>query len=165
MVSQATLATLLPVYGPWLVFAVVAIESAGIPLPGEMTLIAATLLANKTEELSITTVVIAAAVGAIVGDNFGYWAGRRFGRPLLQRYGRKVHLDRRRLKLGEYLFRRYGSAMVFFGRFVALLRALAALLAGANRMPWGRFLVFKTHGNYRLPDEPPTHQRFERCGR
>ena len=95
MVSQATLATLLPVYGPWLVFAVVAIESAGIPLPGEMTLIAAALLANKTEELSITTVVIAAAVGAIVGDNFGYWAGRRFGRPLLQRYGRKVHLDRR----------------------------------------------------------------------
>jgi len=109
--------------------------------------------------------VVAAAAGGIVGDNFGYWAGRRFGRPLLQRYGRKVHLDRRRLKLGEYLFRRYGSAMVFFGRFVALLRALAALLAGANRMPWGRFLVFKTHGNYRLPDEPPTHQRFERCGR
>jgi len=95
VVSQATLATLLPAYGPWLVFAVVGLESAGVPLPGEMTLIAAALLANKTEELSITTVVIAAAVGAIVGDNFGYWAGRRFGRPLLQRYGRKIHLDRR----------------------------------------------------------------------
>ena len=146
VISQASLATLLPVYGPWLIFAVVALESAVIPLPGEMTLIAAALLANKTQELSITSVVIAGAAGAIVGDNLGYWAGRRFGRPLLLRYGLKFHLDQSRLKLGEYLFRRYGGTMVFFGRFVALLRAFAALHAGANKMPWRRFLIFNAAG-------------------
>jgi membrane protein DedA with SNARE-associated domain len=138
--------TLLPVYGPWLIFAVVALESAGIPVPGETTLVAASLLAGTTHDLSIASVVLAAAAGAITGDNVGYWVGRALGRPLLKRYGRFIHIDEGRLRLGQYLFMRYGPAMVFFGRFIAVLRALAALLAGTSRMPWGRFLLFNAAG-------------------
>ena len=127
---------LLRVYGPWLIFAVVALESAGIPVPGETTLIAAAVLAGTAHELSIASVVLAAAAGAITGDNLGYWVGRRLGRPLLRRYGRYIHIDEERLRLGQYLFARYGAAVVFFGRFIAVLRAFAALLAGANHIAY-----------------------------
>jgi len=140
------IANVLPIYGPWLVFVVVALESAGIPLPGETTLIGGALLAGVNPELSITGIVVAAAGGAIVGDNLGYWAGRHFGAPLLRCYGRYVRLDQQRLQLLEYLFNRYGGWVVFFGRFVALLRALAAILAGANGMDWQRFLIFNGAG-------------------
>ena len=104
-----------------------------------MTLIAAALLANTTQELSITTVVIAGAAGAIVGDNLGYWAGRRFGGPLLQRYGSYIHLDKGRLELGEYLFRRYGGATVFFGRFVAWV-AQRTIFREAHSSPFREFV-------------------------
>jgi membrane protein DedA with SNARE-associated domain len=106
---------LLPVYGPWLIFAVVGLESAGIPLPGETTLIAAAVLAGTAHELSIASVVLAAAA-AITGDNLGYWVGRRLGRPLLRRYGRYIHIDVERLRLGQYLFARYGAAALSSGR-------------------------------------------------
>lgn len=140
------IAQLLPVYGPWLVFGVVALESAGIPLPGETTLIAGAVLASVNPEISIVAIVTAAACGAIVGDNLGYWAGRRFGAPLLRRYGHYIRLDQNRLGLLQDLFNQYGGWMVFFGRFVALLRALAAMLAGANGMEWRRFFIFNGAG-------------------
>jgi len=140
-----TITGLLAVYGPWLVFTIIVLESAGLPLPGETTLIAAALLAGG-KQLDITTVLVAASAGAVLGDNLGYWVGRRFGRPLLMNYGHYIHIDADRLKLGEYLFRHYGAAVVFFGRFVAFLRAFAAVLAGTNRMPWGAFLLCNAAG-------------------
>jgi membrane protein DedA with SNARE-associated domain len=91
-------------------------------------------------------VIGAAAAGAIIGDNVGFWVGREGGYRLLQRYGRYLHLDERKLKLGQYLFRQHGGTVVFFGRFVAVLRAWAAFLAGTNRMPWSRFLVYNASG-------------------
>src|SRR5918911_729516 len=80
--------------------------------------------------------IAAAAAGAILGDNLGFWVGREGGYRLLRRYGYLVRLDERKLKLGHYLFQRHGGKVVFFGRFVAVLRALAAFLAGANGMAW-----------------------------
>jgi membrane protein DedA with SNARE-associated domain len=91
-------------------------------------------------------VIAAAAVGAILGDNIGYWLGREPGYRLMLRYGRYVRLTDRRLKLGQYLFLRYGAVVLFFGRFISVLRALAAFLAGANRMRWRSFLLFNTAG-------------------
>ena len=91
-------------------------------------------------------VIAAACIGAVVGDNIGYGIGRVVGFPLVARYGPRIGLDERRIKLGQYLFRCYGGALVFFGRFVALLRAAAALLAGINRMPWLRFFFFNAAG-------------------
>ena len=95
---------------------------------------------------SITTVVASAAAGAMLGDNVGYWIGREFGYRLLRRYGSRIGLSPNKVKLGQYLFLRHGSTVVFFGRFVAVLRALAAVLAGVNRMDWRRFLVANAAG-------------------
>ncbi len=81
-----------------------------------------------------------------MGDNIGYWIGRRYGRDLLVRYGHLVRIDGRHLVLGEYLFARFGGMIVFFGRFVAFLRVYAALLAGANRLPPFEFALYNAAG-------------------
>jgi membrane protein DedA with SNARE-associated domain len=77
-----------------------------------------------------------------MGDNLDYWIGREGGCRLLRRYGRYLRLDERKVKLGQYLFRKHGGKVVLFGRFIAVLRALVAFLAGTNRMPWASFLLF-----------------------
>jgi membrane protein DedA with SNARE-associated domain len=137
---------LIQVHGPWIITVVVALESAGVPLPGETILVAAALLAATTDQLDVAVVVAAAAAGAIVGDGIGYMVGRRFGLPLLRKHGRYIHLNENRLLIGRYLFFRYGNAVVFFGRFIAVLRMFAALLAGANSMPAARFFFFNITG-------------------
>src|ERR1700739_3760116 len=137
---------LIQAHGPWIICVVVALESAGVPLPGETILVAAALLASTTNQVDVVVVVAAAATGAIIGDGIGYTVGRRFGTPFLRKYGRYIHLDENRLLIGRYLFFRYGNAVVFFGRFVAVLRMFAALLAGANSMPAGRFFLFNVTG-------------------
>ena len=133
-------------YGYWAVGVVVGLESMGIPLPGETILVAAATYAGVTHDLDIALVVIAAAIGAIVGDTCGYFIGREVGLPLLHRHGPRIGLTEPRLKLGQYLFLRHGGKVVFFGRFVALLRTFAAMLAGANGMFWPRFLIYNAAG-------------------
>lgn len=137
---------LLATYGYGVVLLFVAIESIGIPFPGETMLLTAAIYAGTTHRLHIALVIAAAAAGAILGDNVGFWIGREGGYRLLHRYGHYLRLDERKLKLGQYLFRRHGGKVVFFGRFVAVLRTFAAFLAGTNRMPWGRFLLFNAAG-------------------
>src|ERR1700757_3991216 len=143
---SSSLIRLIQVHGPWIIFVVVALESAGVPLPGETILVSAALLAATTNQIDIAIVVGTAAAGAIVGDGIGYTVGRRFGMQLLRKYGRYIRLDENRLLIGRYLFFRYGNAVVFFGRFIAVLRMFAALLAGANSMPAGRFFFFNLTG-------------------
>src|SRR6266498_2085421 len=142
MFAQHFLAT----YGYWAVLVFIAIESTGIPFPGESMLILAAIYAGTTHNLSIPWVITAAATGAILGDNLGFWVGREGGYRLLRRYGHYIRLDERKLKLGQYLFMKHGGKVVFFGRFVAVLRAWAAFLAGTNRMRWPAFLVFNALG-------------------
>lgn len=133
-------------YGYGAVALAVGIESIGIPFPGETTLIAAAVYAGTTHKMTIGFVIAAAAVGAIVGDNIGFWIGRKFGYRFLLRYGRYVRVTEPRIKLGQYMFLRHGGKVVFFGRFVAVLRALAAFLAGTNQMRWPQFLWFNAAG-------------------
>ncbi|MDQ2888397.1 MAG: DedA family protein [Chloroflexota bacterium] len=140
------LTQLVMTYGYWAVLVFVAIESTGIPFPGETMLLLAAIYAGKTHHLAILLVIIAAASGAILGDNLGFWVGREGGYRLLRRYGRYIRLDERKLKLGQYLFLKHGGKVVFFGRFVAVLRAWAAFLAGTNRMRWPEFLLFNALG-------------------
>jgi len=137
---------LLTQYGPWAVFMLVALESSGVPLPGETILVAAAILAGRSHEGSIAEIIALAAAGAIFGDNIGFWVGREFGLRLLVAHGGKIGLDEDRLRLGQYLFKRYGGAIVFFGRFVAVLRAFAAVLAGANKLSPPRFFLFNAAG-------------------
>ena len=126
-------------------FAIVALESAGVPLPGETALVTAAIFAGKGD-LNIEAVIAAAAVAAILGDNCGYWVGREFGFPLLFRYGRVLRIDEGKLKVAQFLFLRHGGKIVFFGRFVAILRTFAAFLSGVNKLPWPRFLLFNALG-------------------
>jgi membrane protein DedA with SNARE-associated domain len=133
-------------YGYLTVFVIVGLESTGVPLPGETTLVAAGLYAGATHRLNIFGVVLAAAAGAILGDNLGYLVGHWGGYRLLVRYGRYIRLSEKRIKIARYLFLRYGGEVVFFGRFTAILRTYAAFLAGTTRMPWRRFLFYNAAG-------------------
>lgn len=133
-------------HGYWAVFLVVMLESAGAPLPGETALILAAGYAGATGHLNIAYVILAAIAGAVIGDNFGYLIGRFVGAKLFERYGALVGLTESRLRLGEYLFERHGGKIVFFGRFIAILRVFAALLAGLNKFAWRAFLVCNAAG-------------------
>lgn len=144
--GEAELRHLLSVYGYWAVTAFVGIESIGIPLPGETMLIVASLYAGATHDLSIELVIAAAIAGAVLGDNIGFAIGYFGGYRLLLRYGRYIGLHERRVKLARYIFLKHGSKVVFFGRFVSVLRTYAAFLAGTARMPWWKFLIFNAAG-------------------
>lgn len=133
-------------HGTWFVAVIIFFESMGVPLPGESLLIAAAVYAATVGGLQIEMVVMYAAIGAIMGDNVGYLVGKTAGRRALTRWGGKLGLTPERLLLGEYLFAKHGPKVVFFGRFTAFLRTFAALLAGATRMPWPRFLVWNALG-------------------
>jgi membrane protein DedA with SNARE-associated domain len=141
------LVTLPPLLVFGLVGLVIMLESMGIPLPGEITLISASLLA-ATGGASIWGVAIGASIGAIVGDSIGYYIGHRGGRPLLVRLGRRFpkHFGPSHLARAERVFARWGVWAVFFGRFVALLRILAGPLAGALRVPYRQFLIANASG-------------------
>lgn len=138
--------TVLGRFGYAAVFAFVAIESLGIPFPGETMLIAAALYAGLTHQLAIGVIIVVAAAGAIIGDNIGFGLGHWGGYRLLKRYGHYIRLHDGRIKLARYLFQRHGGKVVFFGRFISVLRTYAAFLAGTARMRWPRFLVFNAAG-------------------
>jgi len=142
--GNARLDDLVATYGYAIVFAIVAAESIGIPVPGETTLSLAAIYAGATDRLDIAGVIAAAALGAIIGDNVGYALGRVGGYRLLRRYGHYVRVNEHRVKIGRYLFDRHGGKVIFFGRFVSILRTYAAFLAGTMKMAWRRFLVFNT---------------------
>ncbi|HEX7797300.1 MAG TPA: DedA family protein [Vicinamibacterales bacterium] len=141
-----TLNHLILAHGYWIVAAIVGLESMGIPLPGETTLVTAGIYAGTTHHLNIAFVIAAAAVGAIAGDNLGFWVGRKFGYDFAVRHSRVLRLTSTRLEIGRYLFQRHGGKVVFFGRFFSGLRTFAAFLAGVNWMPWARFLWFNVAG-------------------
>ncbi|MGK9148188.1 rhomboid family intramembrane serine protease [Plantibacter flavus] len=129
------------------VFLVVAVESLGVPLPGETVLIAATLLA-ATSGVNPVFVAAAAAGGAILGDSIGYWIGKRYGRRLLSVLNRRFpkHVGPKRLGAAVHLMHRWGPWAVFFGRFVAVLRIFSGPLAGMFRMTYPHFLVANAAG-------------------
>ncbi len=136
---------LLLAHGLLLLFALVAMESAGAPLPGETALVTAGVLAQRGH-YSLVAVIAVAALAAIVGDNIGYWIGRRGGRALLRRTPViRTYFDRA-LPPSERFFQRHGAKTVFLGRFIAVLRVTAAWMAGISRMPWWRFLLWNAAG-------------------
>jgi len=130
-----------------LVGVVIGLESLGIPLPGEIVLVSAALLSSKGVVHPVILGICASA-GAIVGDSIGYLIGRKGGRPLFDRLGRRFpkHFGPAHIAKAEQAFNRHGMWAVFFGRFIALLRILAGPLAGALRMPYWRFLVANVLG-------------------
>lgn len=137
---------LLTQYGYAAVFVLVGLESLGIPLPGETILITAGIYAGTTHKLTIWWIFAVAAAGAILGDNIGFWIGDKGGYRLLRRYGHYVRADEGKIKVGRYIFDRHGPKVVFFGRFVSVLRTYAAFLAGTLKMHWRKFLPYNATG-------------------
>jgi membrane protein DedA with SNARE-associated domain len=141
----ATLIEIPPHVGYAAVFALIAVETMGIPVPGETALIAAALLAHRGG-MQIVPLVVLAAAAAILGDNVGFAIGRRGGRRLLMRPGPLLEQRLRVLELGEPFFARHGPKAVFLGRWVSGLRIASAWLAGINGMSWRVFLVWNALG-------------------
>jgi len=140
------LSALVAVYGYAAVFGLIFAESLGVPAPGEGILVVTALIAARTHRLDIAGVIATAAVAAFLGTSLGYLLGRAAGLPLLARYGGYIGLSPARQRLGQYLFLRHGAKIIFFGRFIAFLRAFEGILAGVNRMPWRRFFLFNALG-------------------
>ncbi len=145
-ISLQTLQNALNIFGYPAVILFIMIESSGIPFPGETMLLLASFFAATNHQLQIPIVIACAAAGAIIGDNIGYLAGRTGGRALVQRFGKYVFLKPEHLDYAERFFAKHGDKTVFFGRFVAVLRAWAAFLAGVNHMKWRTFLIYNAAG-------------------
>ncbi len=144
----ATLATILDVaesIGYPLMFALIAIETMGIPVPGETALVTASIVASRGR-LEIEVVIALAAAAAILGDNIGFAIGRRLGRRLLTAPGPLLHHRRRVIAIGEPFFDRHGPKAVFLGRWVTGLRITAAWMAGVTRMSWPTFVFWNALG-------------------
>jgi membrane protein DedA with SNARE-associated domain len=133
-------------YGYWAVALALLGESAGIPLPGEITLLVASFLAFSEHRLHLGWIIVVATCATTLGGELGYIVGYYGGRPLLDRYKNFFRISRRTLARGENIFARYGAAATFFARFIFGMRVFAGPLAGVLRMRWKVFSLFNFLG-------------------
>jgi len=133
-------------YGYWAVAVALLCENAGLPVPGETTLLLASFLAYSEHKLHLGWIIVIATCAATLGDNLGYALGHYGGRPLLERYQTFFRVPQRTLERGEALFARYGSYTIFLARFIFGMRVIAGPLAGVLRMRWQSFAVFNFLG-------------------
>src|SRR5215211_1568012 len=139
------LLSLIEHYGYLAVFFGVMLESTGVPLPGETILLAAGVLVQRGH-LDLGDVIVFGILGAVVGDQIGYWVGREGGRPFVLRWGRYVRITPEKLARVEGFFVRHGGKAVFFARFFSGFRVLGALVAGMSRMHWRTFFLYNALG-------------------
>ena len=142
---DGTIGHLIGTYGYGILFVLVAVESLGIPLPGETALVTAAAFAANGR-LDVVWVFGVGVAAAIIGDNTGYWLGRTGGLQLVERYGHHVGLNASKLATVRGFYERHGSKTVLIGRFIAILRSWAAVLAGVMRMSYPRFIAFNAAG-------------------
>ncbi|MGA7634722.1 MAG: DedA family protein [Terriglobales bacterium] len=141
-----SLRTFIADYGYWAVVLALLAESAGIPLPGEITLLLASFLAYSERHLHVGWIIVAGTCAATLGGNLGYAVGEYGGRPLLERYRSLLRISPELLERGEKMFERYGAAAIFFSRFIFGMRVFAGPLAGVLRMRWRAFTLFNFLG-------------------
>lgn len=133
-------------YGYWTVFVALLLENAGVPVPGETVLLFASFLAFDEQELHLRYIILVGIAAATIGDNIGYWIGRKGGRPLLERYTHLFRIPANVIQKGEAVFAKHGSVTVFFARFVFGMRIIAGPMAGVLRMDWKKFCIFNFLG-------------------
>lgn len=136
----------LQTYGYWAVLFALLGENAGLPLPGETILILASFLAYQGHHLKLLWVILIGICACTMGDNIGYWIGRRGGRPLLEKWKHFFHISDDAIKTGEEFLQRRGSVAIFLARFIAGMRIVAGPLAGVLRMEWKRFFLANALG-------------------
>jgi membrane protein DedA with SNARE-associated domain len=140
------LRTFIADYGYWAVAVALLIESVGIPVPGEITLLLASFLAYSEHRLHLGWIIVVATCAGSLGGNLGYALGQYGGRPLLDRYQSLFRISSAALQRGEKLFARHGAVAIFFSRFIFGLRVFAGPLAGVLRMRWQAFTLFNFLG-------------------
>jgi membrane protein DedA with SNARE-associated domain len=133
------MAQFVAIYGIWLVSVFIALESVGVPVPAEASLMAAGFFAARNKDVDISILIGSGVLAAIVGETTGFWIGRRYGSQILHRYGPRVGLTAGRIRIGQWLFGRYGGRFVFVARFLPILRNMAAVLAGTSKMTQPNF--------------------------
>ena len=133
-------------YGYWAVAAMLLLENAGLPVPGETILLLASFLAFSEHRLRLPYIILIGIFAATIGDNLGFALGYYGGRPLLDHYQKIFRVPSPVLARGEQLFHRYGAPTIFFARFIFGMRVIAGPLAGVLRMPWCQFVVFNLMG-------------------
>jgi membrane protein DedA with SNARE-associated domain len=133
-------------YGYWAVALALLAEGAGVPVPGEITLLLASFMAYSEHKLNLGWVIVIATCAATLGAELGYAIGNYGGRPLLDRYQKLLRISPATLQRGEEMFVRYGAVTVFLSRFIFGLRTFAGLLAGVLRMRWRTFSLFNFLG-------------------
>ncbi len=129
----------------YLLPAVIGLESMGVPSPGETALVLAAVIASQGQ-LNIWLVILIGVSSAIVGDNLGYWLGRKLGRDVLTAAGPLRRRRQRLVALGDRFYDRHGAKAVFIGRWIALIRFAAAWLAGINEMRFIEFFFWNALG-------------------
>lgn len=139
--SQQEILHLIAVYGYWVIAVGATVDSFGVPVPGEVMLLSAGMYAGATHRILLPLAIIAAAAGAICGDNLSYALGRFGGTRFLHRYGHVLHFGRRRQRIARYLFRRFGGGVVLGGRFIPVIHIGTAFLAGTEEMGWLQFAL------------------------
>src|SRR5215211_8125643 len=132
-------------YGYLVILFGVMLESTGVPLPGETILLAAGVLVQRGH-LDLEDTIAFGILGAVIGDQIGYWLGREGGRPFVLRWGRYVFITPQRLARVEAFFGRHGGKAVFMIRFFSGLRVFGALVAGISRMRWTTFILYNALG-------------------
>ena len=132
-------------YGYWAIFIGILLENLGIPLPGETVTLVGGFLAGSGQ-LNYWFVLTSAILGAVIGGTCGYWIGRYTGWPFLLKLGRFLRIPEERLEESKNKFSENAGKAVFFGRFIALLRILAGLLAGISEMSYGKFFLYNLAG-------------------
>ena len=133
-------------YGYGVVAVALLLENAGLPVPGETVLLLASFLAFSERQLRLSHIIVVGVCAAVVGDNLGYWMGKRGGRPLLERYGQIFFIRPATVARAEHVFERYGATTILVARFIAGVRIVAGPLAGVLRMDWRKFLLFNFLG-------------------
>lgn len=133
-------------YGYWTVFFALLLENAGVPVPGETVLLYASFLAFDEQELKLRYIILFGIAAATLGDNIGYWIGRKGGRPLLDRYMHMFRIPASVIQKGEALFAKRGPLAIFFARFVFGMRIVAGPVAGVLKMDWRKFTLFNFLG-------------------
>ena len=144
--TQGLYDSLIATYGYYAIAAIVTLEAFGIPIPGETILIGAGTYAGATHKLSVWLIWLIAFVSVEIGATASYYVGERGGFRLALKYGRVIHVNEKELKMGRYVFDRYGTLVVSIGRFVAILRTYAAFLAGTMKMNKVRFQIANAIG-------------------
>jgi membrane protein DedA with SNARE-associated domain len=135
-------------YGYALLFLLTSLETSaflGLLAPGESVVVVAGLFASRGP-LALALVIPIAIAGAFLGDNAGYWLGRRFGTGILEKYGKYAFFDREMLDRVRSYYEKHGGKTVFFGRFTSIIRSFGPFVAGSSHMRYGPFALWSAAG-------------------